>query len=332
MKNRVSGFTLLQLMVVMTSVSMLVAVLSAPVSVFDNHRAAALSIARTQELLDVAYQFALINGEWPVSEDGSGDTVCDSASATSNTSDNIGFFDVFLSSGKQLTNAWGRDLIFICDVDSANYIVEQTVPDEWADYMANSLDKTVVGGSSGGETTLQSILDRYGNRSFFQFQMSTGDDGGGSGGGGSYEWQWKCFWIFCAWVYVEVDSGDEDEDGDGDGDEEKFYSVDVPKPTCVNGLRPAYAVTSSLMCGAKTVKIADDSGSWDNEITGFSTDEMEEGGGFWRFRLQSYLRDCEVTVGEGGVKFYGCPDESTKYLKKCGGNLATLQVLLYCSG
>ena len=160
MKNRASGFTLLQLMIVMTSVSMLVAVLSAPVSVFDNHRAAALSMARTQELLDAAYQFALINGEWPMSEDGSGDTACDSANATVNTSDNIGFFDIFLSSGDQLMNGWGRDLVFICDVDSANYIVEQTVPDEWADYIDNCLDKTVVGRSGGGESTLASVVDR----------------------------------------------------------------------------------------------------------------------------------------------------------------------------
>ncbi len=318
------GFTLIQLLVVVTSLSMLSAVLFAPSKIFSDQRAAALSIARTYDVINAAYEFSRVSGGWPY-DDG-----CVSANATSNAEGGgagkeiIGFDGVYMTASDDLVNGWGKELFFSCEDSGGVYAVTQDVPKKWVPFIVDSLDRGSLLSTNGDWATVRSFVDTYGNRAFtivpmFNYAEDTDKECA------KWKWSWWGWYWYCAdEVDVEVEGGQ--------------YKTTILKPVCEEGKEAGYAITSSLTCAAKKAKLKDNGKTW-KEVVGFDVrEDTDEGTDVaWTFRLQSIHKKCTSKENEetGAItwdckKNDGADNIKREDLTSCGGHDATLTMALYC--
>lgn len=186
-----SGFTLVELLVVVSIASLFAVMLAASEPLISEERQAALTIARTYDLLRAGYLYFESNDlEWPDGEE---------------------LDEFLLDDGSDYNNAFGQPYVY--DSDTARFVVYQLVPEKWSGYIINHLESTqsltlsealstpLASRISGldrlygrGYTALESTIDLYGNLHFAfvrrQFQSSSilfGETGRGDPSAGATE-------------------------------------------------------------------------------------------------------------------------------------------------
>ncbi|MDX1694215.1 MAG: hypothetical protein R3208_10645 [Ketobacteraceae bacterium] len=156
-----SGFTLFDVLVVIAAASLFMVMFAVSEPLIQNQQRAALTVARTGNLLNAAYIYQKLNNQnWPDSEDLQ---LVHPASAQGDYVNNFGYEYVF-------------------DEEGLNFAVYQFVPKVWAGFIVNRLERTerlslaeaaavdalsdsdaLAALDAGDFVVLKSVMDIYGN-------------------------------------------------------------------------------------------------------------------------------------------------------------------------
>lgn len=128
--GRKTGFTLLELVIVLAIVSMLAALTTPSIMNEINERRAKVSIQETQMIVDAARSYRIDNGVWP------GNATCSNA------------LDVFKTTSPPLlpsiSNVNKYNSPYTTSCTAKTFSVDQNLVEDWAGYFANSVAGTEI--------------------------------------------------------------------------------------------------------------------------------------------------------------------------------------------
>ncbi|PCJ34063.1 MAG: hypothetical protein COA99_15035 [Moraxellaceae bacterium] len=129
-----SGFTLVELLVWISALTILMFVLSAPQKNNSDFRKASLTIARVHDIITAATGYRQFTGEWP--ENGG---ACIALGAGVDAAN-----DLYSNYNISSVTGWGDPIAVNCN--NNNYRVKYNVPDKWESFFINNLEKTELNG------------------------------------------------------------------------------------------------------------------------------------------------------------------------------------------
>ena len=152
------GVALVYILVIISAFSLYMLREASASRVKNNRLALEYTIAQTNAILNAAYAYRLKNNDWPI-----------------DNSDNCLLPNEFIDGPDEVFNGWGFELVGHDDCeDDEDYEIIQTVPEQYAQHLVNTIGKAQDIGQNGGPNGTRKIRFALGvqggSDKFFQME------------------------------------------------------------------------------------------------------------------------------------------------------------------